>query len=109
MDKSNHPLDWTIPLTLGTAGLAGFLAGHLLGNRRRSAKAIQKIVVTDLQREGELVGSWIDRQLIPYQRFDKKALAYQGGFRQKRGQQVISYRFLADATTGALLEMERED
>lgn len=105
MDHANKSLDWTIPLTLSTAGLAGLIAGHLLGHRRRSAKAIQKLVTANLQGGGQLVGSWIQRQPIHYQ----ATLAYQGGFRRHEGPAMVSYHFLANATTGALLEINRID
>lgn len=46
-----------IPLTLGASGIAGFFAGKLVGNRRRSANTILKMITNDFKREGTVEGS----------------------------------------------------
>lgn len=58
MNDSNGSLSpWMIPLTLGASGIAGFFAGKLVGNRRRSANTILKMITNDFKREGTVEGS----------------------------------------------------
>ena len=103
MNDSNGSLSpWMIPLTLGASGIAGFFAGKLVGNRRRSANTI-------LKREGTVEGSWIDHQPIPYRQFAVRTLVYRGGIRRFEDDQLVSYEFLADASTGTLLKLKRID
>ena len=102
MNDSNGSLSpWMIPLTLGASGIAGFFAGKLVGNRRRSANTILKMITVE--------GSWIDHQPIPYRQFAVRTLVYRGGIRRFEDDQLVSYEFLADASTGTLLKLKRID
>ena len=97
MNDSNGSLSpWMIPLTLGASGIAGFFAGKLVGNN-------------DFKREGTIEGSWIDHQPIPYRQFAVRTLVYRGGIRRFEDDQLVSYEFLADASTGTLLKLKRID
>ena len=110
MNDSNGSLSpWMIPLTLGASGIVGFFAGKLVGNRRRSANMILKMITNDFKREGTVEGSWIDHQPIPYRQYGVRTLAYRGGSRRVEDGQLISYEFLADASTGTLLKLKRID
>lgn len=56
MNDSNGSLSpWMIPLTLGASGIAGFFAGKLVGNRRRSANTILKMI-TNFTEIGNING-----------------------------------------------------
>lgn len=108
MSDSNSSLNpWMIPLTLGASGVMGFFAGKLFGSRRRSANTILKLVTNDFKKEGKLEGSWIDHHPIPYHQFAVKTLVYQGGLTRREDDQLVNYEFLADASTGTLLKLER--
>lgn len=110
MNDSNGSLSpWMIPLTLGASGIAGFFAGKLVGNRRRSANTILKMITNDFKREGTVEGSWIDHQPIPYRQFAVRTLVYRGCSRRFEDDQLVSYEFLADASTGTLLKLKRID
>lgn len=106
MNDSNGSLSpWMIPLTLGASGIAGFFAGKLVG----SANTILKMITNDFKREGTIEGSWIDHQPIPYRQFAVRTLVYRGGIRRFEDDQLVSYEFLADASTGTLLKLKRID
>ena len=63
----------------------------------------------DYKREGTVEGSWIDHQPIPYRQFAVRTLVYRGGIRRFEDDQLVSYEFLADASTGTLLKLKRID
>lgn len=110
MNESNSSLSpWMIPLTLGISGIAGFFAGKVFGNRRRSANTILKMVTNDFKHEGPVEGSWIDHQPIPYRQFAVKTMVYRGGLQRIEDNQLVNYEFLADACTGTLLKLKRVD
>lgn len=97
----------TISMILGMSGLIGWIAGKLAGNRQQSANAILKLVINDFKREGTVVGSWIDQQAKPFQRFAVHTEAYRGGIQRLEDGQTVNYRFIADAYTGSILDMQR--
>jgi predicted small secreted protein len=108
MNASNNSLNpWLIPVTLGASGIAGFIAGKLFGNRQISANRILKLVKDDFASEGDVCGSWISDEVVPFQRFAVKTAAYQGGITRLEDNQKVDYTFVADAYTGSLLELKR--
>ena len=108
MASSNSSLNpWVIHVTIGLSGAAGFLAGKLFGDRKLSANAILRLVINDFKKEGPITGSWIDYQARPFQRFAVRTQAYQGGITRQEDDRLTTYRFLADAYTGSILEMKR--
>lgn len=110
MNASNNSLNpWLIPVTLGVSGVAGFIAGKLFGNRPISAARILKLVKNDFASEGDITGSWINDQPLPFQRFAVKTTAYHGGITRLEDNQKVDYTFVADAYTGSLLELKRNE
>lgn len=70
---------------------------------------ILKMITNDFKREGTVEGSWIDHQPIPYRQFAVRTLVYRDGIRRFEDDQLVSYEFLADASTGTLLKLKRID
>ena len=109
MQNSNPVANpWLIPLTLGVSGLAGFIAGKLVGDRKLSATAILRLVTSAFKKEGPITGSWIDHQAHPYQRFAVRTQAYRGAVTRQEDGEAVTYRFLADAYTGSILAVKRQ-
>ncbi|SDN36544.1 hypothetical protein SAMN05216430_105135 [Limosilactobacillus mucosae] len=79
------------------------------GGQPTSANTILKMITNDFKREGTVEGSWIDHQPIPYRQFAVRTLVYRGGIRRFEDDQLVSYEFLADASTGTLLKLKRID
>lgn len=110
MNDSNTALNpWLVSATLGVSGITGFFIGKLLGNRKLSANKILRNIRRDFRSEGPITGSWIENFTKPYQRFAFKTDTYQGGISRLEDGHVVNYNFLADAHTGTLLQLERED
>ena len=110
MNDSNSTLKpLVVSATLGASGLAGFLIGKLLGNRKMSANKILRRIRRDFRTEGPVAGSWIEHFTKPYQPFAFKTDVYRGGISRIEDGQVVNYNFLADAHTGTLLQLDRED
>ncbi|KRN59174.1 hypothetical protein [Limosilactobacillus secaliphilus] len=96
-----------ISMILGMSGFVGWMAGKFAGNRQQSANAILRLVINDFKREGSVVGSWIDHTPRPFQRFAVHTQAYRGGIQRVEDGKVVNYRFIADAYTGSILDMQR--
>lgn len=110
MNDSNNSFNpWLLPLTLGTSGILGFLAGKLFGQRTITADQILKVIRDDFKREGQVTGSWINQKKIPYQRFAVRTDAYEGGITRLEDNVPVDYQFIADAKTGSLLSLKRID
>ncbi|WP_295728472.1 hypothetical protein [uncultured Limosilactobacillus sp.] len=108
MNNSNsiyRPL--VLSATLGISGVAGFIFGKLLGRTKVSPEAILRNTINDFKREGTVEGSWIDHQIHPYQCFASKSFVYYGGIQRCEDEQLIDYRFIADAKTGSILKIKR--
>lgn len=93
--------------TLGISSVAGFLLGKLLGKGQISPATILHETIDAFKKEGTVEGSWIDHQPHPYQRFATKATVYRGGIQRREDDQLIDYRFIADAETGSILKITR--
>lgn len=100
---------WKVSATLGISSLAGFLIGQLLGSRKQSANRILKMVKHDFKQEGPVIGSWVEAHSEPYQRFAVKTDVYHGGLTRLEDGTPVNYRFIADAHTGSLIELKREN
>lgn len=98
---------WIVSMILGASGFIGWMAGKLAGNRQQSANAILKLVIANFKREGSVVGSWIDQTAKPFQRFAVHTQAYRGGIQRLEDGKTVNYRFVADAYTGSILDMQR--
>lgn len=110
MNDSNSTINpWLLPVTLGASGILGFLAGKLVGQSRLSADDILKMVHNDFAKEGTITGSWINHHRIPYQRFAVRTDAYEGGLTRLEDDQPVDYQFIADAKTGSLISLKREE
>lgn len=100
---------WKFSATLGISSVAGFILGQLIGNRKQSASRILKMIRHDFKQEGPVIGSWVDSQAKPYQRYAVKAIVYHGGITRLEDGRPVNYQFIADAHTGSLLELKREN
>ena len=94
-------------MILGMSGLIGWMAGKLAGKRQQSANTILRLVIADFKREGSVIGSWIDQTPRPFQRFAVHTQAYRGGIQRLEDGKTVNYRFIADAYTGSILDMQR--
>ncbi|WP_057875937.1 hypothetical protein [Liquorilactobacillus aquaticus] len=103
--KSNN-----IPLSLGL--LVGFATG-IYANRlakRKSYISPQKIlkqIKRTFQEETPIQGAWISTFTQPFQKFAFKTQVYSGGLSRMEDHQLIQYKFLADAKTGGVLDLQR--
>lgn len=100
---------WKVSATLGLSSIAGFVLGQLIGNRKQSANRILKMIRDDFKKEGPVIGSWIDSQAEPYQRYAVEADVYHGGVTRLEDSIPVNYQFVADARTGSLIELKREN
>ncbi|KRM07577.1 MAG: hypothetical protein ABF804_02095 [Liquorilactobacillus ghanensis] len=100
------------PLLIGT--IAGFISGlqasgFLHQSERLTPQQILSRVRQEFQRETPIQDSWISTRPEPFQKFALKTFVYHGGVSRLEDQQLIQYDFLADATTGSVLELKRNN
>ncbi|HIW70840.1 MAG TPA: hypothetical protein H9876_05700 [Candidatus Limosilactobacillus merdipullorum] len=100
---------WKVSATLGLSSIAGFVLGQLIGSRKQSANHILKMIKHDFKKEGPVIGSWVDTHAVPYQRYAVKADVYHGGITRLEDGHPVNYRFTADAHTGSLIELKRDN
>ncbi|GAJ25211.1 hypothetical protein JCM15457_66 [Liquorilactobacillus sucicola DSM 21376 = JCM 15457] len=103
--KSNN-----LPLFLGI--LLGFATGIYTNElaRRKNAASPQKIlkkVKKIFREETPIQGAWISTSTKPFQKFAFKTEVYSGGLSRLEDHQLIQYKFLADAKTGGVLDLQR--
>ncbi|KRL38597.1 hypothetical protein [Liquorilactobacillus uvarum] len=103
--KSNN-----IPLMLGV--LVGFATGIYANRlaRKKTSVSPQKIleqVKKTFQEETPIQGAWINTFTQPFQKFAFKTQVYSGGISRIEDRQLIQYKFLADAKTGGVLDLQR--
>lgn len=94
-------------MALGITGLAGFVAGHLISERRITPNRILARIRGSFRHEGPVTGSWIINRPFDYQHYAFKTKAYRGGITRLEDSATVNYEFLADANTGTLLSLKR--
>ncbi|KRL39999.1 MAG: hypothetical protein LKJ22_00065 [Liquorilactobacillus nagelii] len=100
------------PLLLGA--IAGFISGLQASglfqkSGRLTPQQILHRVRHEFQKETPIQDSWINTRPEPFQKFALKTFVYHGGVSRLEDQQLIQYDFLADANTGSILELKRNN
>ena len=95
------------------AGLTILLSGLVIGAasvllikelRPMHPSQVLKEVKNVFRHQGSVTGSWIDYDPLEYDAYDSKTLVYYGGISIQEGKDIITYRFIADAYTGEIID-----
>ncbi|AQQ52774.1 PepSY domain-containing protein [Planococcus lenghuensis] len=101
----------TSDIFLGTA--AGAAAGLLVKEiySRQDAKYAAERVLKDVKNafkaEGPIDGSWIVMNPEPYKQYAVETDVYRGGITRHSDGELEQFEFLADAYTGAVLNVKK--
>lgn len=96
----------------GYSFLAGTLLGSTLiysyktGKQQKRAKILDHVKALFL-REGPIEGAWIEDQPDTYIAQNHNTRAYFGGVTRLEDEHLQQYQFVADATTGELLDVTK--
>lgn len=103
--SNNRQNNWVGGLLLATGAIIG-VASALLIQELRPLKASKVLLQarTYYSNQGEVIGSWIDYDPIPYEVFDSQPLCYVGGITLKTAEGTTQYQIIADAYTGDIID-----
>ncbi|MDR2464787.1 MAG: hypothetical protein LBD38_00730 [Streptococcaceae bacterium] len=80
--------------------------------KKLTSQRILKKVKKHFSTNGEIQASWIFQEVQEFQQLDLSIPVFEGGITRLTGEQITTYKFLADAKTGTLVhieEVEEED
>ncbi|KYG58216.1 PepSY domain-containing protein [Planococcus maritimus] len=99
--------DLLIGFAAGAA--AAYIAKEVYENKQTlyPADDVLKKVKQSFKEEGPIDGSWIFMKTEPYNQHAVKTDVYKGGITRHRDDELEQYEFLADAYTGAVLEVTK--
>lgn len=109
---ANAKQNLTPVFAAGTAvGALGafFIQKWFLREQPLHADVILEKVRTAFLEEGPIEGAWIEFEKIPVQTFAIKTKTYRGGITRQEDDALVQYTFVADAYTGSILEIERNE
>lgn len=107
-----NKLATTLSICGGVLFGAGVVSGYVLNSYMRKNKplngdTILKRVKKAFLEEGPIEGSWIELTKVPMQKFALKTKVYYGGISRMEENQLVQYEFIADAYSGAVLDIYR--
>ena len=99
-------MNWKTFLLGVGAGLAGAYAVKELAAQKEtvSADKVLNHAKAAFKKSGPISGSWINMNAEPYSKFPIEYQIYRGGISRNVDGQVEQYEFIADASTGAILD-----
>ncbi|EIJ79305.1 hypothetical protein PB1_17149 [Bacillus methanolicus PB1] len=100
-------MNWkTFLLGVGAGFIAGYAAKELLDqNKTISPEKVLEHVKSEFKKQGPISGSWIQMKTEPYEKKLLQYNVYKGGiFRMANGKNE-QIEFIADASTGTILDV----
>jgi len=97
---------------LSLTGVLGTIMGVFItrlfkGATHLDPDEILNRVKRQFRQESPIEGSWIEHQMVPFQKFAVKTRVYYGGITRYEDHQLVQYQFIADAKTGSVLDIHR--
>jgi predicted small secreted protein len=91
------------------AGAAGtfFAQKAVTSSTNVSAEKVLARVKEAFNKEGTIEGSWIQMKPEEYQKFGIETTIYKGGVSRRRNGELEQYEFIADASTGTIMDVYR--
>lgn len=88
--------------------LFGFLMGRtMFTHQYMTSNAILNSVKQAFRKESTIEGAWIDEHPHKHAQFAIHTMVYSGGLSRLEDNQLVTYKFIADAKTGSILKMQR--
>ncbi len=100
---------WFLPIVFITSVLSflfGFFTFFLLDQKvPMNADKILNRVKEQFKADGPIEGSWIEMTKVPWKKYSYNTKVYYGGISRYEKGEVVQYEFVADAYTGALMDI----
>ncbi|MDN7240197.1 PepSY domain-containing protein [Planococcus sp. N028] len=92
-----------------TGAVTAFLVKEAYDRKEKhySADDVLKSVKSAFKEEGPIDGSWIFMKTEPYKQHAVETEVYKGGITRHYEDELEQFEFLADAFTGAVLEVKK--
>lgn len=99
-------MNWKIFFIGVGAGLAGAYAVKEYASQKEtvSADKVLQHAKAVFKKSGPISGSWINMNAEPYSKPPIEYQVYKGGISRNVDGQIEQYEFIADASTGAILD-----
>jgi predicted small secreted protein len=99
-------MNWkTFLLGVSAGFIAGFAAKELLDqNKTVSPEKVLEHVKSEFKKQGPISGSWILMKTEPYEKKMLRYNVYKGGISRMANGKREQFEFIADASTGAILD-----
>ena len=99
--------DLLIGFATGVA--AAYLVKEVVDRKEKlyPADDVLKEVKSAFKEEGPIDGSWIFMKTEPYKQFALSTEVYKGGITRHKEDELQQFEFLADAFTGAVIEVKQ--
>lgn len=93
-------------MSLMLSFILGF-ATFFLVDKKTSVHAdkILNDVKSQFKEDGSIEGSWIEMTKVPWKKYSYDTMVYYGGVSRMEDGKVAQYEFVADAQTGALMDI----
>jgi predicted small secreted protein len=100
-------MNWkTFLLGVGAGLIAGYAAKELLDqNKTVSPEKVLEHVKSEFKKQGPISGSWIHMKTEPYEKKMLHYNVYKGGISRTANGKTEQIEFIADASTGAILDV----
>lgn len=98
-----------LPLAI-TGAIISFILGFVTffiveNNTPVNADKILNNVKDQFREDGPIEGSWIEMTKVPWKKYSYDTDVFYGGISRTENGQIAQYEFVADAYTGALMDI----
>jgi predicted small secreted protein len=102
-------MNWKSFIIGAAAGaLGGYAACEIINKTTKvSPEKVLEQVKKQFKQNGPINGSWIHMEAEPYEKQHISYQVYKGGISKNNNGENEQYEFIADASTGTLLEVRR--
>jgi predicted small secreted protein len=100
-------MEWK-PFLLGAAvGLiGGYAANEIISKKVNiSPEKVLDHVKNQFKQQGQISGSWIQMEAVPFEKEQIRYKVYKGGVSKIQNGENKQYEFLADAGTGTIIDI----
>jgi predicted small secreted protein len=108
MDKHKNDNKF-LPLAITGAVLSfilGIVTFFIIDNHTTvNADKILNNVKEQFREDGPIEGSWIEMTKVPWKKYSYDTDVFYGGISRKENGKIAQYEFVADAYTGALMDI----
>lgn len=85
--------------------IGGYTAKEALSHKKISPDKVLEHVKDQFKKQGAINGSWIHLEIEPYEKEKIHYNVYKGGISKNENEGTKQYEFIADASTGTIIDI----